>query len=391
MATFPQNPMTGSPLIGSPITVTIIPDDDGHSDQWTFHRVILCVYAGLYVPDSSDPNYPSDADFTKLEFAQPVASSNLVQINIESALQAVYDRYQPAAVPPSQNAYVKFRIEAWDEYMIDGNTYTSDDIAVLPGMLGDVPLYYYAFQGAFSDFERLLAGSDLRNSINRWTRKPLSVPEVVFIGEEYVCPIGFHGELKSDVVSDTVPQSIISGAPEGGPKSQEYDVTNDGLKPVDSSTIIPFGDMNVYAIEKPDDGYVLRFVNGLNCMESLHLRCLPKKQVPISTEKYVISRQETFGKFSRGLVVKSGDREEWQMTSGPLDEAWASWYAHEFLKAESAWIKVAAPNNAVVWLPVHVIPEETVTLVDRTKTEPYEVQFTLQMDIEGSPMSALAI
>ena len=390
MATFPENPITGSPLIGTPtnpnpITVNVVPQ--AHQSAWTFHRVMLRVYAALAVPDGNDPNYPSDAGYTELEFSQPVASNDVVQFDVSSALQAVSDRYKPGSAPVTQNPYVKFRIEAWDEWMVDGTTHTTD-AALLPGKVGTTLCYYYAFMGAFSDFERLVNGSDNRAAIDRWTRKPSSVPEVVFCGEEYIRPTDYHGTLGFDHADDVTGQ-FVSGAPEGGPKSNIYNIpATEGSYYIREGVI-------VYAITKPTDGYVVRFQNGLGCLESLHLRCLPKKTVPINTEKYVISRQETFGQFSRGLAVKSGDREEWRMSSGPLDEAWASWYIHEFLKAEACWIATTyhpTPNTSqVVWLPVHVIPEETVTLIDRQKTDAYEVQFTLQMDIEGSPMSALAI
>ena len=382
MATFPQNPIQGSPLIGSPISVIVTPAT--HQQSWTFHRVMLRVWAALVVPDANDPNSPSDTGYTEMMFSQPVASNDAIQINIESALQAVCDRYQPAAVPPTQNAYVKFRLVAWDEWMVDGQEHRSSNDAMLPGTVGTEICYFYALQGAFSDFERLVNGSDNRADISYWTRKPQSVPEVVFCGEQYVRPIDFTAQLSFDHASEDVPPQFINGAPVGGPKSVAHNVgTTEGA--------LVLGGASVYAIKKPQDGYVVRFINGLGCLESLHVRTLPKKTVPINTEKYVISRQETFGKFSRGLAVKSGNREEWRMSSGPLDEAWASWYLHEFLPAESCWVKATAPNNSVVWLPVHVIPEETMTLVDRTKTDPYEIQFTLQMDIEGSPMSALSI
>ena len=381
MATFPQNPITGSPLIGSPITVYVVPQT--HQSQWTFHRVMLRVYAALVVPDENDPNYPSDADYTALEFSQPVSSSDVVQMNIESALQAVCDRYQAAATPPSQNAYVKFRIVAWDEYMVDGTVHQTDE-ALLPGTVNNEKMYYYAFMGEFSDFERFINGSDNRAAIDLWTRKPTDVPEVVFCGEQYVRPTDYHGTLSFDHGSDDVPPQFVSGSPTDGPKSVAYAVGN-------TEGALTLGGVSVYAITKPTDGYVLRFRNLLGCHESLHLRSLPKKTVPIQTEKYTIARQETFGRFSRGLTTKSGNREEWRMTSGAVSEAWAAWYVHELMMVEEAWLKVRGKTGAVVWLPVHVVPEETVTLEDRTKAQPLEVQFTLQMDIEGSPLSALAV
>jgi hypothetical protein len=54
---------------------------------------------------------------------------------------------------------------------------------------------------------------------------------------------------------------------------------------------------------------------------------------------------------------------------------------HEFLMSEQLWIKLGT-----LWIPCHVVPEETTVLEDRTKAQPYEVQFKLEMDINGSPM-----
>ena len=234
-------------------------------------------------------------------------------------------------------------------------------------------LKYVTLQGAFSDFERLVNGSDNRADISYWTRKPQSVPEVVFCGEQYVRPIDFTAQLSFDHASEDVPPQFINGAPVGGPKSVAHNVgTTEGA--------LVLGGASVYAIKKPQDGYVVRFINGLGCLESLHVRTLPKKTVPINTEKYVISRQETFGKFSRGLAVKSGNREEWRMSSGPLDEAWASWYLHEFLMASQAWILV---NDN--WLPINILPEETTTGMNRTKADMLSVEFTIEFDMNGSP------
>ena len=100
--------------------------------------------------------------------------------------------------------------------------------------------------------------------------------------------------------------------------------------------------------------------------------------------------QETLKKFSRSVVRKSNDRETWALTSGPLDEAWASWYVHEFLMAEQIWIGLNSSlltlNSSLLWLPCHVVPEETTVLEDREKAQPLEVLFRLEMDINGSPL-----
>jgi hypothetical protein len=38
------------------------------------------------------------------------------------------------------------------------------------------------------------------------------------------------------------------------------------------------------------------------------------------------------------------------------------------------------------WIPCHVVPEDTTVLEDLTKAQPYEVQFKLEMDINGAPL-----
>jgi hypothetical protein len=116
-------------------------------------------------------------------------------------------------------------------------------------------------------------------------------------------------------------------------------------------------------------------------MESLHVQSLVKREVPITTDKHTVAKQETLKRFSRSVVRKSNDRETWYLTSGPLDREWASWYIHEFLMSEELWIQMGT-----LWIPCHVLPEETTLLEDLTKAQPYEVQFRLEMDINGSPL-----
>ena len=45
------------------------------------------------------------------------------------------------------------------------------------------------------------------------------------------------------------------------------------------------------------------------------------------------------------------------------------------------WIRI---NNQ--WIPCHVLPDETTLLNDRINPSRHEVQFKLQLDINGSPL-----
>ena len=99
----------------------------------------------------------------------------------------------------------------------------------------------------------------------------------------------------------------------------------------------------------------------------------------ITTEKQIISRQETLTNFSRGVAIKQNNHEQWKMSSGPLDKAWAAWFAHEFLMARWAWIKIGS-----TFIPCHIIPEETTPLIDRIKNDPIAIPFTIELDITGA-------
>lgn len=384
--------ISGSPLIGSPIIYRVVPAP--YSQNRTFHRIIVRVYAGLWT--AIDDEQLSDEDFTTFDFSTPVetkpsGASYATQsslFDISSALQAVADKYAYAATPPQRYPYIKFRIEAWDEWMIDGTVYPEQGVVQWPSLpVGQQQFYGYAFMGAWTDLERLNANEsedvEYLDTL-RMSRKPTSSPEIVFTDCEFIYPDQFpRSILDTDHMSEGANPQFVSGAPTDGPRSLTYTPQAEG-----AATI---GGHNIYAVPCPAErGYQLRFVNGLGCMESLHVQSLVKREANITTVKHAVARQETLKKFSRGVVRKSNDREIWTLTSGPLDEAWASWYIHEFLMAEQIWIGLTPHTSAIshqtIWLPCHVVPEETTVLEDREKAQPLEVLFRLEMGINGSPM-----
>ena len=371
--------ISGSPLSGSPIVYRVVPA--AYSQNRTFHRIIVRVYAAL----------ETDDDYTTFDFSTPVetkpsGASYATQpalFDISSALQAVADKYAYAATPPQRYPYIKFRVEAWDEWMVDGNISPEQGVVYWPGNPATVSgvvrdFFSYAFMGSFTDLERMQAGVDQSGveylNITYLSRKPITSPEVIYQSESdpYIYPAPFNRGLESDHLdSDT--GEFVSGAPTDGPASNTFVPVMLGPHTVNGHP--------VYVIEWPENAYILRFINGMGCMESLHVQSLVKREVPITTDKHTVAKQETLKKFSRSVVRKSNDRETWYLTSGPLDREWASWYIHEFLMAEQIWLQLGT-----LWIPCHVVPEETTVLEDLTKAQPYEVQFKLEMDINGAPM-----
>ena len=458
--------ISGSPFAGCPIVYNVQPNTYGNNR--TFHRILLRVYAQLEGDDAE----------TKFDFSQPVEikenngsyTTQISQFDISSALQAIAEKYEYTPDPPARYPYIRFRVEAWDEWMVNGEIYSNQNLVKWPENSNvNYEFYAYAFMGAFNDLERMNAQIDGNGveflNITNLSRKPNTYPEIVFKNAPFVYAGAFSRGLEIDHMSDDVTPEFVSGAPtydkeiqsayrydnlpgvstafaedgvivllvyddietdyalkishvepttinpvtgqsSGGGQSWAYQKANlgdayllqtdghiyvatstgwvdkgpDGPKSVihtpsavGSATV---GDHSIYTVDRPSNGYELRFVNGMGCLESVCVTSFTKKEANIHTEKYTISRRETLKKFSRMLTVKDNDLEAWKLVSGPLDEAWASWYVHEFLKAQWMWIKVGES-----WIPCHVIPEETETIIDQEKAQMLNVQFRIELEL----------
>ena len=327
--------ITGSPMAGNPVNANVTADSP--AGDITFHQLKFKVTSRRW--NGTDKEYT---------FTKPVTNGQRVEVDICTALQAAYADYEYTAEPPESYPCIVYSVAVRDEYVLNGETHNST-WTELTGQ--------YALMGEFSDMERLLSGGS--KSPTRLTRKPTTSPEVVGVGETHIRPANYTSASAGQVIQQTA-------------------IDDEGLQTVNG--------VQVYAVVATRDRYQLRFINSLGAMESLSVCTLRKTETGIKTDQQVIARHETFGSFSRGVVYKQDDHEVWKMSSGPLDEAWQSWFVHEFLMTEHCWIKVGAN-----WLPVHVLPDKTVSGLDRQNASLLEVNFSLQFDIAGSVMSALAI
>lgn len=348
MATI-TNQVSGSPLIGSPIVYEVVAASLGTT---VFHRVKLQVVAGL-----------QGGDYVTIEMSSMAENGEHLKFDVSSALMAVADAYIYTPTPPEYYPYLQYYLVAWDEYMQDGVNHQTEK-NYFPANYAQNKLR--ALMGAYSDMDRLLAGET--KTTHKFSRKPATMPEIVTVGDTFIRPADM------DVHSATI---------EHGQQSVVYNVNQPGLLNLGGST--------VYAV--PRDGhdyYQMRFVNGLGCLESVTVRAFRKVTTKITTEQFTRAVQETFGTFSRGIAVKKNNFETWKLTSGPVDEAWQSWFVHEFLMARWAWINVRQTGNPV-WVACHILPDEEVNGINRVDSGMLEVPFSVQLDITGSALYQLAI
>lgn len=343
MATIPSGSIQQSRFIGTPIMVPV--QAASPAGNVTFHRVRLKVTVG----DGGGAIVQEDAEF---EFSTPVGNGEVAWFDISSAFRAFADAYSPT---PTAYTYphLAATLNACDDYMIDGVSY--EDVS--PSATVQVTGKYL---GALTDRERGAGITDQWSEPARYSRKPTSSPEICF----------YHPNQQGE--SDGTVKHLLPG-------------TTGVNAPSVSQVAVPVGSgiaaANIYGIPYPPHGHEIRFINSLGVHENIFVAGLPTRAVNITTDQYTIDRQETLTKFSRAIAVKYGDRETWTFSSGPLDEAWVSWYIHEFLMASWVWIDI---NN--MWIPCHVLPEEQVTLVQHDKTDMLEVMLALKLDINGSPL-----
>ena len=89
--------------------------------------------------------------------------------------------------------------------------------------------------------------------------------------------------------------------------------------------------------------------------------------------------RETFARFSRSLVKKSGNQETWTFETDPLNEDWLRWYLHEFFMSEHVWILVG--NR---YLPCTIETDDDIAFVDHTQSAMYSLPFSAKFDIYGN-------
>lgn len=313
-----------SNFIGSPVTVPVTARNYANA---TFHRIRLTVAV------NSAASY---------EFSAPVSSDALtVQFDISSALRAFAENHEYNATVLNQYPNLSASCVACSDYILNGEVHEGADPSA-PTVISGL------YAGKLTDLERLTGSRPAR-----YSRKPSSCPEIAFWGYDYL-----SADSCTNGVSPSPPHVTIM--------------------PVDPQTV---SSQNIFGINRPSDGYEIRFINSLGVHENIFVKGFPDIKGGIQTERYVLSKQETLTKFSRGLAVKQNDHERWNMTSGPVDREWASWFVHEFLMVRWAWININGN-----YIPCHIIPEEEVTLRDGTTASPLEIPFIVELDITGSPL-----
>lgn len=359
--------VSGSPLIGNPIVYSVTAASI--SGEVSFHKVKLEVTASLLLATDDQP--VNKEQKIVLTFSSPVSSGETVNIDISSALRAAADNYVFHFTPPSAYPHIKYSLKAWDEYMQNGLEAQKTGVVTNDGGT--------AIFGAFSDLERLYATNS--KQVYHFSRKPGGAD-----GSQ--CEVAVEGDTL--VIPEDYDENKNVGNITAGPSVKLY-VASLADDEKAEGAIKQYGFDAYFVISKDvakrmGGAYQFRIINSLGVMETYSVFGRATHQANISSEKYTIALSELFSSFSRGIYEKKNDYEKLKLSSGVLNSYWAAWFVHEFLMAKMAWIKIDDK-----WIPCHIVPEDTVTMVDYTKSDAITIDFTVEMDINGSTRQFMSI
>lgn len=354
----------GSPLIGSPLIYQVTAAS--LTGEVSFHKVKLQVTAGLL--PASDDYVENSENQVILTFSSPANSGETLKIDISSALRAAADNYRFSPIPPSAYPRIVFSLKAWDEYMQNGMEAQKTGETTNAGGT--------AIMGAFSDLERMLSGGNL--SAQSFSHKPVANGtdidyEVIEEGESVVVPQNWE-------------TGLVIGNITSGPSSKIFVASlTDEEKEKSEFVVKTYGGRDFLVAKRYfvshflGDRYSFRFVNPFGVLESITVNCKATQQMALTSDKHIISMPESFSSFSRGVYEKSNDYEKWKFSTGPLGSAWVSWFLHDFLTTKYAWIQVF--DN---WLPCHIVIEDTVMGLDKTKSDAISIDFAVEFDLNGA-------
>ena len=334
---------SGSVFNGNPIVFMVRHATPEGSPS--FHRMIFEVKCGM-----------SGGNYETIKMSEPIVNEKAVAVmgDISSALRSFRDSYkytpEPGVMP-----VVKFNVSAYDEYMIDGELHKTEPVFYLSGDEVKQTLF-----GGFSDYDRLMATNDTM-AVSRMTRKPTSSPQLVCVGETII------------YVDPYSPAIDFTTESWNAPEAKAFTITNEGQQTV--------GDISVFAMPQSEAVHrtEFRFINSFGVLESISVPRVYSKKLGITINNYAVTQKETLRVFSRAATRKSGNQEEWNFQTDPLDEEWLAWYLHEFLMSEHTWININGK-----FLPCIITSEDEIPFDDKTKEKIHSVSFTAKLEFRGS-------
>ena len=336
---------SGSLFIGSPIMVQVVSGTPGNV---TFHRVKLIVKAAL----------STDGKIETFELSSPCGNAEVVMFDISTALRSLAAKYDYTLVTSATTyPYIQYSLEAYDEWMRNGILTEKDGVYILPA---DNSKKLYALMGAFTARERYLSSDDTRD-VTAFTRKPLT-GEICAPGELLVYPNANITPLR---ITDTLTS---------GPLVNVATLEGSGAK--------TYGGRTIYVDPNAKNRILFQFVNGYGVVETISAETLEEVGSSGASEVDVVTAPSSFSNPRAEVARRSDRRTVYKCSSGYVNKEWAEWWVTEFLGGDAfrrsghsqCWVFLGGN-----WLPCTVVPDDDITLYDRSKPGLIHVDFEVRV------------
>lgn len=339
---------SGSPLIGSPIVVSVT--SNAISSLATFHQVKLKVVSAL----------STASVYTESILASPCGNSEAVTFDISSALRAAVANYEHLHLSADTTyPYIKYFLSAWDDYMIEGVMYS--DMNKVDYNSGAA---LYALFGHATDAERYYAGATL--AVSAFSRKPTD-GEVCALGDLYIVP-------QTSTSPITVTSTITTG-----PSVKVSTLDTAGSQTVNGR--------KVYVDGNAQNRIQFQFVNGYGCIESASAETMESVENSGETSVENITAPASFNRLNCLSVSKQSRQTVIKCSTGYVNREWANWWINEFMGGDSfrngghnqCWVMYSGK-----WWPCIIIPDDGLSVVNRTKGDLIQLEFEARIAIGGA-------
>lgn len=322
MAYIRSTSMTGGTVFaGSPVIIDTTAG--AFPEESTFRQVVLTVSGnGREIPFNSEVSGTNDS----------------VSFDISSALRSLINADQ---ITPRTTHYpdVSFAVSVRDEYLLEGEVHTGNDVANASG---------HAILGVMYPFERLSTKSaELFIQRHGFTSKPTSEPELALVGMPY-----FTCSLSGDSVVGT--GHIVA---EGSQAIGDRKVVSTGHIVVEGLQTI--GGRKVFGstAEELEDAFSLCFLNRLGVLETVTAFGKFDESYPTERTDHSVTPNPSWTVDTLfGSVVTPG-RTTFAASSGPVDHDWAVWWAEEFCRSTRIWVAMQNQWHDT-WVPCTIAVKE---------------------------------
>jgi hypothetical protein len=340
----------------------------------TFLRIRMSCDVKAY-RDSEQYAYSED-------YAYEVGSDGYATFNVSSTIQTALNRC--IVQQESGNAVTQTMFSA-QFTLTYRETFLEEGVEIEESRLTSSE--YKAIPGALTEFERFSASSADTSSIlgsgRILSRKPAG--EAVPFGTELYLP----------VVSTT--SGTVSYQLDCGDVHKDLSMYTGGtLVPasirIDTSSL-PMAELKVsfgfesapvkYTVPRRPDMRDFIFINRFGLAESVTAVMRESLEYAVESNTYVVPSDINFRARTQTVNYASSPQASYGMSSGYVSREWAEWWVNEFTVCRKAWM---VENGSLI--PVAIIPEESLTLYDRTKPSLIAVNFTVRFSFTGGTFNS---